>query len=370
MKSPSRFEEWRKREAQTVVSSYFRGWIHRWYYGKVEFDVYDGFKLSEHTNSFRSDASSNITPTYRSGQNLENPEEVLQVGGHGMLRRSQIAGFLTKDVPSCELDAYRAVEHSDLARWFPAFRHPEKSEHVVSLDIADLTAGLDSPCVMDIKLGTRTFLESEVSTTKKRTDLALKLHKICPELLSEEELTEGITKVSYMIQREKLSSSAVFGFRIEGMYVDAGSFEFDAKRTNTSEQLKTTFRHFAQGSTSLLSEFLVQLEQLRAALEGSPWFATHELVGSSLLLVYDSSSLCDGEGSEIAPGPAESPPIVRMIDFAKTNPVPDGRRLTHRDEWVLGNHEDGYLTGLDALINLVGEVRSEVLNDSTLRSVV
>ena len=39
-----------------------------------------------------------------------------------------------------------------------------------------------------------------------------------------------------------------------------------------------------------------------------------------------------------------------MIDFAKTVPVPGGATLTHRDPWELGNHEDGYLLGLDSLI--------------------
>jgi len=38
-----------------------------------------------------------------------------------------------------------------------------------------------------------------------------------------------------------------------------------------------------------------------------------------------------------------------MIDFAKTLLVPD-HILTHRDAWNLGNHEEGYLTGLDNLV--------------------
>lgn len=41
---------------------------------------------------------------------------------------------------------------------------------------------------------------------------------------------------------------------------------------------------------------------------------------------------------------------VWMIDFAKTLSVE--QTLTHREPWVLGNHEDGYLTGLDNLIEV------------------
>ncbi len=55
-----------------------------------------------------------------------------------------------------------------------------------------------------------------------------------------------------------------------------------------------------------------------------------------------------------------------MIDFAKTLPVAssddDGgssdappRTLTHRAPWENGNHEDGYLVGLDSVISIMGD---------------
>ena len=60
-----------------------------------------------------------------------------------------------------------------------------------------------------------------------------------------------------------------------------------------------------------------------------------QLIGSSLLVMYDN---CDCAN-------------VWMIDFAKTLSVPD-HILTHRDVWRPGNHEDGYLTGLDNLVTV------------------
>jgi len=61
------------------------------------------------------------------------------------------------------------------------------------------------------------------------------------------------------------------------------------------------------------------------------------VVGSSLLLVR--------EGSKVG---------AWVIDFAKarSSEIP----LDHRSPWVVGNHEDGFLFGLDKLI----EVRNKL----------
>lgn len=86
----------------------------------------------------------------------------------------------------------------------------------------------------------------------------------------------------------------------------------------------------------------------------------HELIGSSLLFIYDHTGRVG----------------VWMIDFGKTSRVwlQDNWQtcictglvvwpcvahcqvdsvITHRDPWILGNREDGYLNGLENLIDLL-----------------
>ena len=46
-----------------------------------------------------------------------------------------------------------------------------------------------------------------------------------------------------------------------------------------------------------------------------------------------------------------------MIDFGKTTRIDTATvTVTHDREWVLGNHEDGYLIGLESLIDIFSEI--------------
>ena len=57
-----------------------------------------------------------------------------------------------------------------------------------------------------------------------------------------------------------------------------------------------------------------------------------QLIGSSLLFVHDSTKAC-----------------IWLIDFGKTVPVPEGTTIDHKSPWEVGNHEDGYLIGVEVI---------------------
>lgn len=43
---------------------------------------------------------------------------------------------------------------------------------------------------------------------------------------------------------------------------------------------------------------------------------------------------------------------VWLIDFAKTIKLPEDVQITHNSKWKVGNHEDGYLIGVNNLISI------------------
>ena len=45
-----------------------------------------------------------------------------------------------------------------------------------------------------------------------------------------------------------------------------------------------------------------------------------------------------------------------MIDFGKTVEVPDNLEIDHNTAWEVGKHEDGYLIGLDNIINMLRQI--------------
>ncbi|KAH7728453.1 LFE-2 protein [Aphelenchoides avenae] len=194
---------------------------------------------------------------------------------------------------------------------------------------------------MDIKIGTRTFLESEVTNAKKRADLYKKMVDIDPDEPTEEErVEEAITKLRYMQFRERESSTATLGFRIEAAQLPGGKLRKSFKKVRDRDQvLETLMQFFGSRPEDVRVQLAKRLKEIRSGIEQSEFFRTHEVVGSSILIIYD-----------------DTPPVragAWMIDFAKTTRVPDGMTLDHRTSWQLGNHEDGYLTGLDNLIDIL-----------------
>lgn len=56
---------------------------------------------------------------------------------------------------------------------------------------------------------------------------------------------------------------------------------------------------------------------------------------------------------------------VWLIDFAKTLVLPNGMSISHSSKWVVGNHEDGYLIGLNNLISIFSEMNETVMDPAS-----
>ncbi|XP_014207858.1 inositol-trisphosphate 3-kinase A [Copidosoma floridanum] len=214
------------------------------------------------------------------------------------------------------------------------------------LQLQDLLGEFDQPCVMDCKIGVRTYLESELAKAKERPklrkDMYEKMVQVDPSAPSpEERRLQGVTKPRYMVWRETLSSTATLGFRVEGMKLARGGSTKDFKTTRTREQVTEALRRFVEGYPHAVAKYLQRLKAIRATLKASPFFASHEVVGSSLLFVHDAKNAG-----------------VWMIDFAKTLPLPPHLgRIRHDAEWQVGNHEDGYLIGVNNLIGILEDIK-------------
>jgi len=85
---------------------------------------------------------------------------------------------------------------------------------------------------------------------------------------------------------------------------------------------------------------LQRLKEIKQVLFESSFFQNHELIGSSLLFVHDAKGKAG----------------VWLIDFGKTVPLTNGTVIDHKSPWSLGNHEDGYLIGLENIINIFSDL--------------
>lgn len=257
--------------------------------------------------------------------------------------RKRISG-----IDDSEAIAYRGISADAYAsKIVPTFLGVTESNGETYLELQDLLDGFNDPAVMDIKMGRRTFLESEVTNVKLRKDLYNKLYKLSPDEPTEEENNQqAVTKLRYMLFRERMSSSSSKGFRIEALRHLKGSSPItDLKTVKSDTDVYETITQFLCNKKKLTKELLGRLNTIRCYIEKSNFFKRHEIVGSSIFIVYDE----DHVGAW-------------LIDFAKSRKLDENIEIDHRREWLPGNCEEGLLYGLDELINIFEEIHANQLN--------
>nr|XP_019954619.1 PREDICTED: inositol-trisphosphate 3-kinase A-like [Paralichthys olivaceus] len=221
-----------------------------------------------------------------------------------------------------------------------------RGEHCY-IRLEDLLSGLRKPVIMDCKMGVRTYQEEELAKAQTkatlRSDMYQRMVKIDPSAPSAEEHTEkGVTKWRYLKWRDTTTSTSTLGLRIEGIVMEDGSVQRDFRKIKTLAQVTEALLYFTRNKLDVLKAYHSRLLALSDALMNSPFFRSHEVIGSSLLFVHDHSSKAS----------------VWMIDFGKTTPVQDAFKLRHNIPWVEGSREDGYLIGLTSLITSLSQAIS------------
>ncbi|XP_031638732.1 inositol-trisphosphate 3-kinase A-like isoform X4 [Contarinia nasturtii] len=272
----------------------------------------------------------------------------VQLAGHqGNFKAGPDQGTVLKKLCPKEELCFSYLMRDVLRPYVPEYKGQVTSDDgELYLQLEDLLSDFDQPCVMDCKIGVRTYLEEELSKAKEkpklRKDMYEKMIQIDKDAPNDEEhRAKGVTKPRYMVWRETISSTATLGFRIEGIKKGDGTSSKDFKTTKSRDQIKEAFKDFSYGFSNAIPKYIQRLKAIRATLLRSDFFQSHEVIGSSLLFVHDRTQAS-----------------IWLIDFAKTVSLPSGAHITHTNEWIVGNHEDGYLIGINNLIQIFEEILS------------
>ena len=292
-------------------------------------------------------------------------EDVQRALGHGHVanfKRTQ-HGTLWKLTDKPEDAIYEALHQTGASKFLPKLLHTKavpNNPAKVFVELEDLTHGLSKPCLLDVKMGCRTYKPGK-DKGKPRKDLLTKLLKISPQAASEEEKQLGVVKDRYLEFRDKASSTFTLGFRVDLVALDT-SFDshhlptvHELQLVATKDRVADVIAGYLQRNRLLLTAFLAQIKELRSTLEANDFFQTHTFVRSSLLFVYDGASLASGDGVQTK---------IRMIDFPRVEralgPQDEQLHLDHRSDFVEGNGEDGYLRGLDNMIAIFEELLEDM----------
>uniref|UniRef100_A0A803VEP8 Kinase n=1 Tax=Ficedula albicollis TaxID=59894 RepID=A0A803VEP8_FICAL len=207
----------------------------------------------------------------------------IQLAGHAGSFKAAANGRILKKHCESEQRCLDRLMNDVLKPYVPAYHGDVVKDGERYNQMEDLLAEFDSPCVMDCKMGVRTYLEEELIKARKkpslRKDMYQKMIEVDPDAPTEEEnVLRAVTKPRYMQWRETISSTATLGFRIEGIKKEDGTVNRDFKKTRTKEQVMEAFSEFTRGNRNVLNSYLNRLKGIRATLETSPFFKCHEVI--------------------------------------------------------------------------------------------
>lgn len=203
----------------------------------------------------------------------------------------------------CRRPRARAAVLDDVTFHAPATSPPPRSDdaYTTYLELEDLAVDLTSPCVLDVKVGQRTY-----------------------------DVDAPAEKVAYEVS--KYPRQAQVGFRISGMCVCG---EMRDKRWGQSlalDDVDVALGELFARRAGVVEEVERQLVDLCQVFEVQTEYV---FVASSVLIVFDAAA-------------ASRPPVVRLIDFGHARACRDGRR------------DESTLYGLRRLAEAVGRCRARV----------
>ncbi|XP_063342457.1 inositol-trisphosphate 3-kinase A [Pelmatolapia mariae] len=270
----------------------------------------------------------------------------VQLAGHQGNFQVSKGGEVLKLYSEVEANCLDCLMRDPLRPFVPQYHGLVTRGELRYIRLEDLLSGLKRPVIMDCKMGVRTYQEDELIKARVkaplRSDMYQKMVKMDPSAPSaEEHAQKGVTKWRYLQWRDSTSSTSTLGFRIEGIMMEDGSIQRDFRKIQTLAQVTEALLYFTRSQLDTLRAYHSRLLALSDALKNSPFFRTHEVIGSSLLFVHDHSKAS-----------------VWMIDFGKTTPLPDSQELRHNIPWSEGSREDGYLIGLSSLVTSLAQAIS------------
>uniref|UniRef100_A0A8C5SVC4 Kinase n=1 Tax=Laticauda laticaudata TaxID=8630 RepID=A0A8C5SVC4_LATLA len=136
----------------------------------------------------------------------------VQLAGHTGSFKAADGGTILKRHCENEEKCFELLMKDSLRSCVPVFHGVVERDGESYLQLDDLLANFEEPCVMDCKMGVRTYLEEELTKAREkpklRKDMYKKMIDVDPLAPTAEENTHhAVTKPRYMQWRETISSS-------------------------------------------------------------------------------------------------------------------------------------------------------------------